>query len=213
MNVAPLSTTRARKGQPATDFPGAEFLHTRRMSLRGLRLADVAALTALNADPEVARWLLEPIETDYFGIAKVVFRANELYLARPGLGAWRADDDEGRFLGIFSLMPLEGSEEIEIGTRLNRFAWARLLAVEGGRALCAHAFTNLGLPRLAGLCHPRNVAVPAILRRLGFVANGEAQYHGKTALRFVLERQEWRKRQTVSLNDTGAETPAQESTA
>lgn len=213
MTAASSATETTSPERPATDFPGAQFLRTRRMSLCGLRLADISALTTLNADPEVARWLLEPVETTYFGVAKVVFRANECYLTRPGLGAWRADDAEGRFLGIFSLMPLDGGDEVEIGTRLNRFAWARLLAVEGGRALCAHAFTNIGLPHLVGLCHPSNAAVPAILRRLGFVADGEAPYHGKTALRFVLEREQWRERQRASSNDTGLANPVLESTA
>lgn len=195
-----------------TDFPGDEFLLTRRMRLRGLRLADVPSLLALNSDPEVSQWLLEPFETNYFAVAKVVFRANETYLSRPGLGAWHASDHDARFLGIFSLMPLQDTaDEVEIGTRLNRIAWGKLIAVEGGRALCAHAFDALRLPRLVGMCHPHNAAVPAILRRLGFAADGTAPYYGCTALRFVLERDEWLRRKSAAAESTMTGAPAEES--
>lgn len=180
-----------------SDFAGSEFLRTRRLRLRGLCLRDIPALIALNADAEVARWLVEPHPANYFGAAKIVFRANECYLTRPGLGVWHASDDAGRFVGVFSLMPIEGSDEVEIGTRLHRETWGRLYPIEGGRALCAHAFATLALPYLVGLCHPQNAAVPAILRRLGFEQDGETLHFGKPALRYVLRRDAWRVRESI----------------
>ncbi|HEY0179233.1 MAG TPA: GNAT family N-acetyltransferase [Dokdonella sp.] len=188
----------AEPGVPAVpaagDFRGAEFLRTRRLVLRELRLADVGALIALNAQPEVSRWLVEPCPTDYFGVAKIVVRANENYLLRPGLGVWHASDAHGCFVGVFSLVPIDGGDEVEIGTRLLPAAWGRLYPVEGGRALCAHAFERIGLSHLVGLCHPHNRAVPAILRRLGFRADGETRHFGNVALRYVLRREDWRTR-------------------
>lgn len=173
------------------DFDGAHFLRTRRLLLRGLRIADVPALIALNSDAEVSRWLVEPCPTDYFGVAKIVIRANENYLLRPGLGVWHASDADGRFVGVFSLVPIEGTDEIEIGTRLLRETWGRLYPIEGGRALCEHAFSTLQLPCLIGLCHPQNAAVPAILRRLGFEREGETRHFDQPALRYVLGRETW----------------------
>lgn len=181
-----------------TDFDGAEFLRTRRMVLRGLRMADIPALTALNADQDVRRWSLDPCPTDYFGIAKVVIRANESYLLHPGLGAWHASAADGGFIGIFTLARSAETGEIEIGTRLLPSAWGRLYPVEGGRALCEHGFGTLRLDRIVGMCHPDNAAVPAILRRLGFVADGRAPYYGTEGLRFVLEREAWAKRHRTS---------------
>lgn len=175
-----------------SDFPAHRFLSTRRLHLRELCLADIPALTAMNADADVARSLVEPCPTDYLGVAKIIFHANACYLTRPGLGVWHASDHDGRFVGVFSLMPIEGSDEVEIGTRLSPRTWGRLYPIEGGRALCAHAFETVGLARLLGLCHPDNRAVPAILRRLGFTAAGETLHFGHRALRFVLRRDEWR---------------------
>lgn len=182
--------------QPSHDFEGAEFLRTRRLVLRGLRMADIPAFMALNADEEVSRWSLDPCPTDYFGVAKMVIRANESYLLRPGLGAWHASDVEGRFVGLFTLAAREGDGVVEIGTRLHPSAWGRLYPIEGGRALCEHAFTNLQLPQVVGMCHPQNAAVPAILRRLGFSADGETDdYFGGRALRYVLRRDVWLSRE------------------
>jgi RimJ/RimL family protein N-acetyltransferase len=176
----------------SSDFPARPFLSTRRLHLRELCLADIPSLTAMNADADVARSLVEPCPIDYLGVAKIIFHANACYLTRPGLGVWHASDQDGRFVGVFSLMPIEGSDDVEIGTRLSPWTWGRLYPIEGGRALCAHAFDTVGLPRLFGLCHPDNIAVPAILRRLGFTADGETLHFGNRALRFVLSGEDWR---------------------
>lgn len=186
-----MTETQAIPAQAEHDFPGAQFLRTRRLVLRGLRLADVPALLALNRDSEVSRWSLDPCPTDYYGVAGMIFRANHLYLTQPGLGVWHASDLEGRFIGIFTLATREGDSVVEIGTRLHRSAWGRLYPIEGGRALCEHAFTTLRVPQVAGLCHPGNLAVPAILRRLGFAQDGEADYFGGRAQRYVLQREAW----------------------
>jgi len=188
---------------PAQDFPARPFLRTHRVVLRELCLADIPALIAMNRAERVARWLVEPCPTDYFDVAGLVFRANACYLDRPGLGVWHASDHAGRFIGVFSLMPIEGSADIEIGTRLQPDAWGRLYPIEGGRALCAHAFETVGLPRLLGLCHPDNRAVPAILRRLGFMAAGETLHFGHRALRFVLQREDWCLRRASRRHERG----------
>lgn len=178
--------------QPSHDFDGAEFLRTRRLVLRGLRMADIPAFMALNADEEVSRWSLDPCPKDYFGVAKVVIRANESYLLRPGLGAWHASDAAGNFVGMFTLAAREEDGVVEIGARLHPSTWGRLYSVEGSRALCEHAFATLQLPQVVGLCHPQNAAVPAILRRLGFSPDGETDdYFGGRALRYVLRREDW----------------------
>jgi len=178
-------------GRDSRDFPARPFLSTRRMRLRELCLADIPALQALNSDQRVTAHLVEPCEATYMGVAKLVFQANVNYIERPGLGVWRASDHAGRFLGVFSLMPIEGTDEVEIGTRLHPSTWGRLYPVEGGRALCEHAFVALRLPYLVGLCDPCNDAVPVILRRLGFEPDGQTLHFGNRALRYVLPRDAW----------------------
>ena len=82
--------------------------------------------------------------------------------------------------------------EVEIGTRLLPRAWGRGYALEGGAALCTHAFDTLGLPALLGLCDPANRSVPPLLARLGFIPDGKVEQFGKPALRMRLKRADWR---------------------
>lgn len=177
-----------------SDFPGEELLRSVRLRLRGLKYADIPALTRLNADAEVRRHLIDASPTRFFEVTALVSWANQIYLSHPGLGIWHAADTNDTFVGTFSLMPVEGGETVEIGVRLVPEAWGRWYALEGGRLLCAHAFAKLGLPSLVGFFAPANRVIEILLRRLGFLPDGEVEHFGKAALRYVLTAERWRER-------------------
>lgn len=177
-------------GRDKRDYPGAELLRTRRMRLRGLRYADVFDLQRLGRNERVTRTLIDAPVDSMLAACVLIDTANRVYRERPGLGVWRADDERGEFIGFFSLMA-EVGPEVKIGTRLLPRAWGRGYALEGGAALCTHAFDTLQLPALVGLCDPRNRSVPPLLARLGFVADGDTEQFGNRALRFVLRREQW----------------------
>lgn len=174
------------------DYPGAEYLRSRRLRLRGLRYADIFDLQALGRDARTTQALLDAPVDSVAAACALIDTANRVYRERPGLGVWRADDERGAFIGFFSLMAEFDPAVVEIGTRLLPRAWGRGYALEGGAALCAHAFDTLRLPALVGLCAPENRSVPPLLARLGFVADGETEQFGHRALRFVLRRADWR---------------------
>jgi len=176
----------------AEDYPGAVLLRTRRLVLRGLRFGDIRAIQVLNSDADVSRWLLEPCPVRFFDVAAMIAQANHTYQERPGLGIWHANDEAGHFVGLYSLMPVKGTDEIEIGARLNPEYWGRLYSIEGTRALCAHAFETLRLSRLVGFCDASNTAVPVIFRRLGFRAIGEVRHFDKPARKFALAGAHWK---------------------
>lgn len=166
------------------------FLRTRRMVLRGLRHGDVFDLQRLGRDPRVSAALLDAPVDDIASACALVETSLRIRREKPGLGLWRADDAEG-FAGFFSLVS-ELPGEVEIGARLMPRAWGRGYALEGGAALCAHAFEVLGLPALVGLCDPDNRSVPPLLARLGFTPDGTTTQAGRPALRMRLERGDWR---------------------
>ncbi len=174
------------------DHPGDELLRTRRMRLRGLRYGDIFELQRLGRDPRATQALLDAPVDDVASACALIDTANRVYRERPGLGVWRADDERGAFIGFFSLMAELDPGDVEIGTRLLPNAWGRGYALEGGAALCEHAFGTLRLPMLIGLCDPQNRSVPPLLARLGFAADGETEQFGHRALRFVLKRESWR---------------------
>lgn len=174
------------------DFPGDELLRTRRMRLRGLRYADMFDLQRLGRDPRVSARLLDAPVATLPEACALIAMANRVYDKGNGLGLWRADDEQGRFIGFFSLMAELDPDAVEIGTRLLPRTWGRGYALEGGVALCGYAFEHLQLPQIHGLCTPDNRSVPPLLRRLGFVDDGRTTQFDKPALRFVLRREDWR---------------------
>jgi len=182
-----------------TDFPGRELLRSARLVLRGLKYGDIPSLTRLNADHDVQRHLLDASPTRFFELTALVSWANQIYLSRPGLGIWHAADAHGDFVGTFSLMPVEASDDIEIGVRLMPAAWGQWYALEGGRLLCEHAFSHVGLSSLAGFFAPANRVVELLLRRLGFLPAGEVEHFGKTALRYTLTAERWLERTRLKI--------------
>jgi len=143
------------------------ILETARLVLDEFRQDDVAALAALHADPEVMRHIGSGVRAPARARAEA-----EAFLAapRPGpLGRWaiRAKDTPG-LMGMAMLGPLDGGEEIELGYRLRRRAWGCGIAAEAGHRLLAHAFEDLGLPRVVAVTSHANTASQRILVKLGF---------------------------------------------
>lgn len=162
------------------------FLQTRRMRLVDLDYGQALDLLRLGLDTRVAAHILDAPLNTLREIVGLVEHSHRIALERPGLGFWYATDARGQFIGIFSLVPSTEVGEIEIGTRLLPRAWGRGYALEGGAALCTHAFERLGLPGLIGLCTPDNRSVPPLLQRLGFEPDGQTVQFGRAALRFAL---------------------------
>lgn len=167
------------------------YLRTRRMAMADLVLGQSLDLLRLGLESRVAEHILDaPLDT-LGEIVALVEHAQRIRREHAGLGIWYATATHGGFIGIFSLVPSTEPGEVEIGTRLLPKAWGRGYALEGGAALCEHAFGVLGLPALIGLCTPENRSVPPLLSRLGFEADGTTTQYGRAALRFRLCKERW----------------------
>ncbi len=175
-----------------SDYAVRCFLQTRRMRLQTLGYRHLLDLLRLGREQRVTALLLDGHLDSVADAAGLVVWTNRLYATHPGLGHWHASDERSGFIGMFSLTPGEREGEVGLGARLLPRAWGRGYALEGAAALCEHAFGALGLPRLVGLCDPRNASVPQALRRLGFVDDGQTAQDGRATLRFVLPRTAWR---------------------
>jgi len=185
--VAVDNNAMARPG----DFPGIELLHTRRLRLRGFCARDLPGLLQLGQTTRVTERLLDQPLSTLLEVCAFIDWINRIYRQHPGLGIWHAEAVDKGFIGFFSLMPEQESGEISLGARMLPSAWGRGYSLEGGAALCEHAFGALQLPQLIGQCDPGNRSVPPLLARLGFMPDGETMQAGKPALRFVLRRQDW----------------------
>lgn len=195
--------TQTDSTSPAAPPPSAPpaFLKTRRITLVDLAYGQSLDLLRLGLESRVARHILDAPLNTLAEIVGLIEHAQRIALERPGLGIWYATGAHGEFIGIFSLVPSTEVGAVEIGTRLLPRFWGRGYALEGGVALCEHAFAHLGLPALIGLCTPENRSVPPLLQRLGFQPEGTTVQYGRPALRFGLPRERWtgpRRRQTAA---------------
>ncbi len=176
---------------PCMNATPAALSSTRRMCMTDLALGQSLDLLRLGLERRVAEHILDaPLDT-LGEIVALIEHTQRIRQSHPGLGIWHAQVARLGFIGIFSLVPSTEVGEVEIGTRLLTKAWGRGYALEGGIALCEHAFTTLGLPSLIGLCTPENRSVPPLLERLGFEADGVTTQYGRSAVRHRLRREHW----------------------
>jgi RimJ/RimL family protein N-acetyltransferase len=146
-----------------------QVLETERLLLRGWRASDRAPFAAMNADPEVMRYIpsvLTRAESDE-RLERIV-RA----LDQDGFGLWAVEERSSRrFLGFTGLarpaFDAHFTPAVEMGWRLAREAWGRGFATEAARAAAAFAFDELGLAELVSFTAVQNARSRAVMRRLG----------------------------------------------
>lgn len=145
---------------------------TERLLLRRPRLDDAEPFAAMNADPEVARFVnwvgpLTRAESD------LMLRKTIDHWDDHGFGWWMADLREtGETIGFVglahpALLPALAAD-VEVGWRLARAHWGQGLATEGGREALRFAFEELGLPRLVCIIDRDNTRSLGVARKLGF---------------------------------------------
>lgn len=147
-------------------------LLTPRLRLRRFRPSDEPALAAINADPEVTRYLNRRVGP---AASKAFYESALDHWTTHGFGFWAAEarepDIAGRFLGFIGLgyatfLP-QLADRVEIGWRLARSAWGRGLASEGALAARDSAFDSLGLSELISIIHPDNQPSRRVAAKLG----------------------------------------------
>ncbi|GAB3649770.1 GNAT family N-acetyltransferase [Glycomyces tarimensis] len=145
-------------------------LTTERLVLRPFTEDDVEPFAAINADPEVMRYIGngEPrgIEETREGVRKSMSRWEE-----QGWGTLAVEHAEsGEFLGFAALAVPEFLPEIlpavEVGWRIGRPHWGRGYATEAAREAIRFAFEELGMDRLVSCIHAENAASVRVAEKL-----------------------------------------------
>lgn len=161
---------------------------TERLTLRGFRESDAAALHRLLDDPEVMRYFPNPSPPSPERVEQLIFRQIE-HWEQHSYGWWALESREtGELVGWNGLQYLPETDESEIGYLLGRPYWGRGFATEGGLVGMAFGFDTLGLGQIVGIVHPENVASQRVLIKLGLTLTGPAHYFGMDCLHYVAER-------------------------
>jgi [ribosomal protein S5]-alanine N-acetyltransferase len=177
------------------------FLQTDRLTLRDYVASDWRDVVRLHTDPDVVRYLVDAVPTSPLETGAFINVIKKLRITSPAYGVWRAGiraDDA--YIGNFSLMPLAGTDDIEIGARLLKRAWGGGYSIECGLALLQYAFDDLKLPRVVSMCHPDNRAAAQSLIALGFLREGIAHHYQRNLPFFVIAAQRWREQTALGLS-------------
>ena len=148
--------------------PVEHCLNPPRLALRPVTPADRADLVALEADPEVMRFLNggRPVPED--GCPEGDFltpRGTEPEVLTAHAHA------TGQFIGWFALFDdglAEGLRTSELGYRLRRDAWGQGYGTEGARALVAEALGRWGFDRVRAQTMAVNLGSRRVLKKAGF---------------------------------------------
>jgi len=180
------------------EWDGAVVLTTPRLLLRTFRRDDLPLYAALNADPEVVRYLggvpLTPQHSD-----EIAQSAQQCF-AEEGIGLLAIERrEDAAFLGMCGLHHQQSyPDDVEVGWRLAREHWGRGYATEAATAWMEYAFGSLGLPRVISITDPPNERSLAVMHRLGMVFDHAAEVEDDgvmfQAVVYSITRDQWRRR-------------------
>lgn len=146
-------------------------LQTPRLMLRQWRDDDIAPMAAINADPEVMRWIGDGSVFDRARTAAEIANFVRLWQTHR-FGRFAAEmRDTGELIGFTGMaIPSDVPDimpAVEIGWRLGRQWWGRGLATEAARAVLEFAFADCGLDRVVGIHVMGNDASERVMAKVG----------------------------------------------
>lgn len=165
-------------------------VQTERLILRRFTLADLDALSSVNSDPDVMRYIgdgkpqsqdqtrarldaiLSHWEQHDFGLWAVVYRR------APAV------------IGFCGLQFLDGTTEVEVGYRLAKAFWGMGLATEAARASLEYGFGEMCLDRIVAVTHPDNLASQRVLAKIGLRYEKDARYYNTDVKYFAIKRED-----------------------
>ncbi len=193
------SRSRRRKGTSrVVNWDGTVVVTTPRLLLRTFRRDDLPHYAALNAHPEVVRYLGGvPLTREHSD--ELAAWAQERY-AEEGIGLLAVERrDDGVFLGMSGLHHQSSyPDDVEVAWRFAYEHWGHGYATEAATGWLDHGFATLGLPRVISITEEANVRSLAVMRRLGMVFDheGKVEDEGEVfdAVVYAITAEQWRAR-------------------
>jgi RimJ/RimL family protein N-acetyltransferase len=159
-------------------------LRTQRLLLRAFREDDLDAFAAMQADPEVMRFLGP---TGQPRSRAETWQNMALFLGHwtlRGFGLW-AVEREGRFIGRVGWLEPEGWPARELAYALAREGWGQGLAEEAARAALGWGRERWPGRRLASFIRPENQASRRLAAKLGARREGDVALFGTSVENWV----------------------------
>ena len=146
---------------------------TPRLILRRFTTEDAPLIFQLNSDPEVLKYLHEPLLKDEAHATEII-RNIILPQYEKKLGRWAIHKKEDlAFIGWCGLKHLVENDETDLGYRLMKTAWGKGFATEAAAHTLAYGFSQLQLPEITGRAHTGNIASITVLQKIGMQYIGD----------------------------------------
>jgi [ribosomal protein S5]-alanine N-acetyltransferase len=141
----------------------------------------------VNGDPEVMKYI-RPAKSreqaDEFLIEVIAYNND-----KKNYGRWAVWQKlSGLFVGSFALIPVEGSDKMQLGYALLPSYWGLGYASELTKAGIEYTFTKTNLNKVYGYTEKDNLPSKKVLEKCGFSFNGEKKEENKIILEYVLEK-------------------------
>lgn len=178
-------------------WTGEVVFTTPRLIVRTWLPDDLAPFATLNADPEVMRYLGDPLTTEQ--AEDFATQLEDRFRQRGFAMMPVARRSDGVFLGICGIGYTHWYPDEEIGWRFAREHWGRGYATESATAWIAWAFTDRGLSRLISVTDLPNDRSVGVMKRLGMTFDHEADLEDEgvsfRAVVHSITAEQWRAQQ------------------
>jgi ribosomal-protein-alanine N-acetyltransferase len=128
---------------------------------------DIENFFRLNGDEEVVRYIRPAksrAECELF-LKQVIADAE----TNPSMGRWAVEEKQsGKFIGSFAFIPVEGTEDSQLGYALLKIHWGKGFATELLKEGINYVFTHTSLNEVYGITEAANIASQKVLLKSGF---------------------------------------------
>lgn len=159
---------------------------TARFFLRPYDDSDFAHIYAMNADPEMMRYIREPA-TDEAPVRERVENMKGHSLANPGCGMFIIEDkNSGALVGnvVIRHANLDPAREVEIGYLVLPAFWNQGVATEVTEGMCQYIDQTLHCHIVCAFTDARNVASGRVLEKNGFQCVGTEKIYEAECLKW-----------------------------
>jgi [ribosomal protein S5]-alanine N-acetyltransferase len=143
------------------------IFETERLLIRRYTTADAEAFYRINNDAEVMRYIRAPKNREE--AAAFLMENLAMYEAHPHMGRWAmVDKTTHHFIGMFAVIPIDNTPEIQVGYALLPEHWGKGYATESLQAGTQYVFEVMKLPLVYAITEAANIASQKVLLRCGF---------------------------------------------
>jgi [ribosomal protein S5]-alanine N-acetyltransferase len=125
----------------------------------------------MNSNEEIMRYI-RPVKTreecDVF-LNEIIVHSCE----NPGIGRWAAiEKQSGDFVGSFAIIPVEGTDDFQLGYSLLTGNWGKGFASELTLGGMNYFFSTTSFDKIYGITEVPNIASQKVLIKAGFQPSG-----------------------------------------